>query len=302
MTTHPNSFRSFLSTSTDEVLTSTPDNCDLLSIQYGRFASYAERETPIPSTGISIFTNYCFLPEGYILIGVSLDTMFNSLIVGRDKDFLPIAMKKYPTFAKVFQAFKDMRFSPPNPGQVWLGIDKDPHDGAEITTICAMKPVGRSRLNDAEFLLSRITEEDIREIASRVIDVGFDVLIETSTPIKPIGDTLNYKWNELKQDIRDPNKVFDATLKALMKKYGWDIFDNEAGKFLIEHQNVLVEEVGPNAYKMLLILQQNREKIMNNVEIVKYLNSLRSQDNKESDKDIIELFEFLKLMASLGKS
>jgi len=301
MTNHPDHFMPFISKSTDEILTSTKDSCDLLSIQYGRFASYVERETPIPSTGFSIFTNYCFIPEGYVLIGVSLDTMFNSLILGRDKDFLPVAMNKYPTFAKSFQVFQNMRRSPPNIGQVWLGIDKDPHDGAEITTICAMKPVDRSKVRDAEFLLRRIKEEDLREIASRVIEVGFDVLIETKTPINPIKDTLDYKWIEFKQDIRDPKKVFDTALKVLIKKYGWDIFDNESGKFLIEHKDLLIGEIGQNAFNMILIVQQNREKIMNNVELVEYINSLRSKNEKESEKNIIELFEFLKLMSSLGK-
>jgi len=226
MSNHPDKFRSFISESTQEALGHV--GSDLLTVQRGRFAGYIEREIPIPQSGFSLFVNYSALPEGYLMIGVSLDTAFNGLIIGQDSDFLPVAMRKYPKFAKYLQASQKLRSGAPGDGFLWMGIDRDPHDGAEITVVSSVVSVPVSIVDDAEALFARIRKEDVRAITRRIIDTAFEILEETSDPINPLNDTLALKWEEFQRDIRDPKKIAKFLLKQGVKHCGLPLVKDRA--------------------------------------------------------------------------
>jgi hypothetical protein len=267
---HPDSFRFFVSESTPEALMN--NGSDLLIVQSGRFASYIEREVPLPGTGLSVFLNYCGLPEGYVLVGVSFGTLLNSLIIGQDKDFLPVAKHKYPVFAKCFAVFESMKFSKPEMGQIWFGIDRDPNNGAEISVVSTAVPVSRSIVKDAEALMLRIRQDDIRALSQAVMDVAFQILDEISNPIDPISDVLSFKRNEFLTDVQDPRKVCSALLDALMKQYGWPLVDEEMARMLVEHKGEIVNRFGTYIYGMLVELQSNRKSI---TKVAKGLKQLR---------------------------
>lgn len=211
---------------------------DPIILQHGRFASYFEREIVIPGLDISIYINHTAIPEGFLLIGISLETMFNDLLLGRDKEFLPVARHKYKSFDIAFSRFEDLQRSHPKPGIPWLGIDKDPNDGAEITIICAMQPIDPAITSNPEALLLEIKSPTIRTTSEVVINLGIDILQETSDPIDPIRDTLKFKQYELIEEIKDPKKVIRAISVELSKKWGGellqmaevDIFDKYADK------------------------------------------------------------------------
>jgi len=267
---HPDRFRFFISESTPEALRN--NGSDLLSVHNGKFASYIEREVPLVGTGLSVFLNYCGIPDGYVLIGVSFDTLFNSLIIGQDKDFLPVAKHKYPGFAKCLGVFESMKFSQPEKGQIWLGIDQDPNNGAEITVVSMAVPVSKGIVKDAEALVSRICQDDIRSLSQAIMDMAFQILEEISNPIDPISDTFSFKRDELLTDIRDPRKLCNAILEALIKEYGWPLFDEETARMLVEHKGELVDRFGIFIYNMLVEVQRNRKPIMT---AAKNLRSLR---------------------------
>ena len=226
MSNHPDKFRSFISESTPEALGHV--GSDLLTVQRGRFAGYIEREIHIPQSGVSLFVNYSALPEGYLLIGVSLDTAYNGLIIGQDSDFLPVAMRKYPKFAKYLQASQKLRKGSPGDGFLWMGIDRDPHDGAEITVVSSVISVPKSMVSDPHALFARIRKEDVRAITRRVIETAFEILEETSDPINPLNDTLALKWEEFQRDVRDPKKVAKFLLKQGVKHYCLPFVQDEA--------------------------------------------------------------------------
>jgi len=269
MSKHPDKLRFFLSESTEEAR--MREGYDVLSVQQGRFASYIERETPIPETNLSTFTNYIALPDGFLIIGISLDTMLNSLLVGSDRDFLPVAKRKYPTFGRGVSVYEGMQTALPKPGQIWIGMNNDPHDGAEISVVCSAMPVDRSIVSDSEALVNEIKQPVIREISSNVIETGFEVLAEMFTPIAPISDVLAFKRDEFLSDIRDPKKVCSAVIDGLMKKYGWQLVDKEVGRFLEEHRDQLINNIGVAAYNILVKAQENRENIMTVADAIKIL-------------------------------
>jgi len=199
-----------------------PDK-DPIRLCRGRFASYFERETPLPGIGHSIYTNYTAIPEGFLLIGVSLDTRFNSLLLGHDSEFLPIARHKYAHFHKALCRFEELQFSQPTPGVPWLGIDRDPCDGAEISIICAMQPISKSIIRNPDALCNEITNQILRKTTTDVIELGLDILAETSDPINPVKDTFKFKIHEFTEDIKDPKKVMAAITNALAKKFGGEL-------------------------------------------------------------------------------
>lgn len=269
MNEHPNKLRFFLSESTEEAR--MREGYDMLSVQQGRFASYIERETPIPETSLSTFTNYIALPDGFLIISISLDTMLNSLLVGYDREFLPVAKRKYPTFARGVSVYEGMQNALPESGQIWIGMNNDPYDGAEISVVCAAMPIDRSIVSDSEALVHEIKQPAIRECSSNVIETGFEVLAEMSAPIKPIADVLAFKRDEFLSDIRDPKKVCTAVIDGLMKKYGWSVVDKEAGRFLEEYRDQLVSNLGLATYEIIVKVQENREEIMTVADSIKML-------------------------------
>lgn len=217
MSRHPDKLKFFISASTEESLKN--HGFDVITVQQGRFASYVEREIQIQSTNLSIFINYTAIPEGFLLIEVSLDTMFNSLIVGHNREFLPIARHKYKYFNENLTTFEQLRNSPPKPGDTWLGIDHDPNDGAEITIICAAHPIDRKITSDAEAIIKAIKGDAIRNASQHIIDVGLNILLETADPINPITDTLKFKKQEFLSDIRNPRKLVKVVTNSVLSSY-----------------------------------------------------------------------------------
>nr|WP_321397046.1 hypothetical protein [uncultured Desulfobacter sp.] len=275
MSEHPDRLRFFVSESTSEA--QSREDYDLITVQQGRFASYIERESTIPGTGLSTFINHIALPDGFLIINLSFDTMFNSLLIGYDKDFLDVAKRKYPTFGRGVRVYEKMRKVPPKPGEIWVGIDYDPHDGAEISVVNASVPISRDIVSNSEAIYNELKTAYIREVSSSLVEAGFEILYETSVPIEPIKDVLALKRKEFASDIRDPQKICTTLISGLMKKYGWPFVEEETGRFLEEYQDEIIEKVGSSIYEILSETYSNRKTIFSMADKIKLLYSLTNR-------------------------
>lgn len=239
----------FLSESTEEALKNP--NYDLINLQTGRFASYFTREIPMQGYNLSVYLNYTALPEGFLICAICFDTFFNSLLIGSDKDFLPVARRKYPTFNKGLSVFEKMKYSQPKNGEIWLGIDRDPNDGAEITIAAAIYPINANITKNADKLYDEIISNPVKDISTSLMDFGFEILNETSDPIDPIKDTLRHKKLEFFEDIQDPRKVTKAIAEVLWKQYGGDILHYTTNELFNHYSKEINNLLGDKLYTVL---------------------------------------------------